>query len=492
MGVDPLAAEPTGIPGLDLVLGGGLPQRGIVFVAGGPGTGKTVLVQQLVFAAARRGRPSLYFSGFSEPHERLIEHLRPFSFFDESLLAGGVQLLSLTSAVEQGADAAVDMVVQTTRRTRAGLVVVDGFVGLRRLLDSNREAVRFLYHLGAQVGLVGALLVVVVEGSPRDPELTPELAAGDLLLGLFFERMPVGHRRQLEVLKRRGAAALHGMHALTIGSAGVTCYPQLEMVVSQGDAPFDVSARAPFDLPELDAMLGGGLTQGTVTILAGNSSTGKTLLGLKFLAAGAARQEPGLLLGFHESREQLLAKAAAHGIDLAGALERGMIRLLVQPPIALDPDIVAHHLQAAIAEGGTRRLVIDSVVELERAVERERVDDYLAALVTLLRGRGITAVLTRETPRLFSAEVDFTGVPISVLAENLLLLRHVPFRGELHRVIAVIKVRFSDHDRTIREFTIDERGLTVLRRWDSGEGVLEGLAADPSEQSTRAPRPPTD
>ena len=137
-----LTTEPTGIPALDPILGGGLPRRGIVFVLGIPGTGKTVLVQQLMFATARRGRTALYFSGLSEPHERLVEHLRPFAFFDERLLAQGVQFVSLTSGLEQGADAAVDVVIQTLRRTGAALVVLDGFLGLRGLMGNEREAPR--------------------------------------------------------------------------------------------------------------------------------------------------------------------------------------------------------------------------------------------------------------------------------------------------------------------------------------------------------------
>src|SRR3954454_4651494 len=175
---------PTGIPGLDQILGGGMLRRGMVCIVGGPGTGKTVMAQQIAFTAARTGKPALYFSGLSEPHERLIEHLRAFTFFDEALLARSVQLLSLSPALEQDEDEAVDMVVQTARRTGATHVIVDGFGTMRRMLQNERETIRFLYRLSTQLGLLGAVLIVTVEGETDDLAHYPELAVSDVLIGL--------------------------------------------------------------------------------------------------------------------------------------------------------------------------------------------------------------------------------------------------------------------------------------------------------------------
>jgi circadian clock protein KaiC len=473
---------PTGVPGLDPILGGGMLRRGMVCIVGGPGTGKTVIAQQMAFAAARAGQAALYFSGLSEPHERLIEHLRAFRFFDEGLLARSVQLLSLSPALEQDEDEAVDMVIQTARRTGATQVIVDGFGTMRRMLQNERETIRFLYRLSTQLGLLGAVLVVTVEGDPRELGLYPELAVSDVLIGLYYERTRVSHRRYLEVLKRRGAAPLPGLHSLTIDASGITCYPQLESTVPSDDVPFDPAARASFDLPDLDAMLGGGLTRQTATVVAGNQGTGKTLLGLQFLAGGAARGEPGLFLGLRETPAQLRAKAAAHGIDLAAAVEQGAIRLLVQPPVALDPDILAWQLRDALAATGARRLVIDSVAELDEAVGPTRGRDYLAALLTTLRAARVTAVLTRETFGPFGETLSFVDEPSAVLAENVLFLRQIQTRGEMRRVLAISRMRFSHHDPTIREFTITERGLVMLGRWSSEPGMQQDLTVEPSRE----------
>ena len=466
---------PSGVPGLDSLLGGGLPTRGIVFVLGAPGTGKTVLLQQLAFAAARDGRRALYFSGLSEPHDRLLEHLRPFTFYDEQLVGRGVQLLSLASTVTEGSQDAVSTIIATIRETHSQMVLIDGFRGLRNLLGDDAAVLRFLYTLGAQVGLLRGLLVVAIEGNPRAEGFFPELTTGDLILGLHFERARIGHRRYIEVLKRRGAAPLMGLHSFTIDPAGIRCFPQFELTVSRDDTPFDPARRAPFDLPELDALLAGGLTQRTTTIVVGSPGIGKTMLSLQFVAAGLARGEPALYVGFRESRSQLAAKAAALGLDLAAAVARGQVQLLTEWPIVFDPDILAHDLRQAITTIGARRLVIDSLTNLEEALGHERLEAYLAALAALLRQQGVTALITQEAPRVFGVDLDLARLPLSYLAENVLLLRFVRHRGELRRILAVLEMRFSEHDRTFHEFTLDQGQLRVLGRYEGALGLLDAL-----------------
>jgi circadian clock protein KaiC len=478
------------VPGLDPILGGGLPERGIVFLVGAPGTGKTILAQQVVFALGRRGGQALYFSGLSESHDRLVEHGRSLSFFDESLLADRVQVLSLSSALEEGADAAVSLVVDMARRTRAKIIVVDGLATLRGPLVNEAQLVTFLYRLGSQASLLGALLVVTLEAGPHSEPYYPELATADVVLALYLDRARVAHRRYLEVMKRRGGAPVPGLHPFVITENGITAYAQFETTVQPVRAPFDPAARASFGLTARDTLLGGGLTRGTTTLVAGAPGTGKTLLALHFLAEGVAHGEPGLLLGFHESREQVLARSAMHGLGLEQAIADGRLQMLIQPPIGLDPDMVAHALQNVLAVGHTRRLVIDSVAELEGAVSRERVNDYLAALVTLIRGEQVTALLTSEVHDSASFAADFTGLPISVLAENVLLLRRVATQGRLQRVLAVLKMRFAEHDCAFRDFTINERGLTVLGPWQMDAATLRDLGGEGRAPAAMVPPQP--
>jgi circadian clock protein KaiC len=234
----------------------------------------------------------------------------------------------------------------------------------------------------------------------------------------------------------------------------------------------------------LDALLSGGLTRETSTLLLGSLGTGKTLLGLQFVLAGIAAGEPAVFLGFRESRRQLLQHADAFtmGPRLRTALEPGGGLLLLHlDPVELDPDVVAHELLAALDAHGARRLVVDSMVELERAAASrggtQRVDDYLAALLKALRSRQITTVFIEENRTLVTAQLEVSANALSILAENVILLQQLTYQDRLLRVLSVLKMRFSAHDVTLREFRITPPdGLRVLAPLETGVQTLEGIA----------------
>ena len=222
----------TGVPNLDRVLGGGLQRGAIVLVVGAPGAGKTMLGQQIGFHRARRGEPVLYLTGYSETHDKLVAHNRGLRFFDPALLGRLVQLGSLTDLLGQGAAEAEKAVLRTARQQGTRLVVLDGFRGLRRLAGPESagevDGARFLYQLGAQLALLGATTLVLVEGDPDDTAQLPELTVGDVVIGLRRALLGMRQRRLLDVRKVRGAAPLAGLHAYELGSDGFTVWPRLE------------------------------------------------------------------------------------------------------------------------------------------------------------------------------------------------------------------------------------------------------------------------
>jgi circadian clock protein KaiC len=236
--------------------------------------------------------------------------------------------------------------------------------------------------------------------------------------------------------------------------------------------------RAGFGIADLDALLGGGLTAGTTTLCAGSPGAGRTLLGLHFLAAGARAGESGLFLGFMESAAQLRAKARAFGLDLDGTEAAGRIELLVLPAYDLEADRAAWLLREAVERRSVRRLVVDSAIELQRGLlAPERAPEFFAALAAYLRGRDVTTYLTIDIPIFVGPELSFADTPLWVVAENLLLLRQVEYRGQLRRLVSVLKMRFSDYDRTVREFTVTEgQGIRVVGPAPPAEGLLTGLA----------------
>lgn len=507
----------TGVPNLDQLLGGGLPANAFVLIMGRPGSGKTTLANQIAFHAAGVGKRILILTALSESTSKLIEHLRSFDFFKQTFIGGPIQFLSLQPLLGQGLEAAGREILSMARRMNADMVVLDGFRGMRGIEGAPLLARQFLYDVGTTLSTMGSMFLVTTETEPTDPTFYPETTTADVIIALHYSVVDVAQRRTLEVVKARGRAPLPGLHSLALSGKGAVIYPQFEVRVIQelleqrqrpdeqiqvntiapserassvGTSTVDVveavddQARAPFGLPELDLLMTGGLTRGTSTLIAGSSGTGKTLLALNFAVAGVRAGEPTLYVGLREGLEQILAKADTFnlGHDLRQALQPGGgLTLLRIPPIQLNPDVVADRLLSELDRIGAKRLIVDSVYELERAIRSSehprRLDDYLAALVEALHARRVTALFTRETEKALAASLDFSGEPLSVLAENVILLQQVVFRQNLFRLLSVLKMRMSSHDNTLREFRIiSPAGITVLESIESGAELLAGIA----------------
>ena len=485
--------DATGVPNLDWVLGGGLPRGSLAIVVGPPGSGKTTLAAQIVFAAARSGRRALILTALSEPTSKLVAHLRTFRFFDETLLGGPVQVISLEQFLPKGLSTTGEELLTLVHRAGAGVVVIDGFRGMRGADADPQQGRQFLYDLGGALSVRGTTTIVTSEADPRDPAFFPELTTADVIIGMHYRLVGVRQLRAIEAVKVRGGAPLPGLHGLALSEEGASVYPRLESRVASparygdagtaGQGPAGDLApgatgglgepRAAFGVPGLDAALDGGLVRGTITLVAGSLGVGKTTMLLAFVLAGIAAGEPALLLGFRETPAQLLLKARLFGAE--SALERalapgGGLEMLYLPPVELDPDIVADLLLAALERTGARRLIIDSTAELERAVARSgdpgRAEEYLAALAVVLRRPGVTSLLTRETPLALAQTLDTSVDPVGMVADNVLLLQKIATDGRLRRVISVLKTRFAAHDEALHDLEIcppDGLSITPVR-----------------------------
>ncbi len=507
-----LQADPTGVPNLDMVLGGGLPRGALVIIVGPPGSGKTTLANQMAFAAARAGRRAMVLAALSEPTSKLIAHLRSFTFFDDELTGDDIQFLSLQQFLSGGLESTGNEMVAAARRAHASFVVLDGFRGVRGVDLDPQAARKFLYDVGTTLSVLGATTIITSEADPRDPTFFPEATTADIIIGLHFDLLGIRQRRRLEVIKMRGAAPLPGLHGLALGPDGVVIYPRLETritLTSQAPQPETVNYedvnqviedeiaspanRAPFDLPELDALLAGGLTRHTNTLVIGSIATGKTLLGVHFALAGVRRGEPTIFLGFRENYRQLLLKTSPFtlGRELREALAPGGgLTLLRFAPVELNADILATELLEALDRTSAKRLVVDSITELERAAiesgDSRRVENYMAALVEALHRRGVTALFIREVPHEIGWPPDLSMEPTSILAENMLLLRQVERQGVLHRIVSVQKMRFSAHDSTkLREFKIEVPACIRVLETDESTAHLDS-GSEQSQRSARA------
>jgi len=480
-----IARLPAGIAGLDVILQGGFFRGGIYIVMGVPGAGKTILANQFCFSHVAGGGRAVYITLLSESHGRLLTLMRPLAFFDPNQVASSLYYISgYTDLQTKGLRGLLDLVRTTVRAQRASLVVIDGLATVGDLQVSDIDFKHFIQELQVYLEPMGCTTVLLAQpGGYHTPP--PEHTMVDGIIELTYKRVGVRAVRELEVRKLRGSNFLGGGHLFRIGDAGIEVFPRAEArYVGEPRPSLDDVTRLQFGIPGLDAMLRGGVGRGSTTMLLGTSGSGKTVLGMHYLGAGAALGEPGLHLGFYESHRRLVAKAASVGLDLAAAVEQGMVEFLWQPAAEQYLDAFAERALALVERRGVRRLFIDGFDALHNAaVYPERIQPFLNAFTNELQARNVTTMITVELKDLLGTivEMPFTGA--SEIVDNILLLRHVEVRARIYRTMSVIKMRDSEYDPLIRVMTISKHGVDIGAPFGTithGEHVEPDASSEPA------------
>lgn len=465
----------TGIGGFDAILGGGFVRGGAYIVQGRPGAGKTILANQTAFHHARTGGRVLYVSLLAESHTHLFQNLGTLDFFDRGLIPNGVYYINANRALgEEGLDGLVELLRGETRRLKATLLILDGLLNVRQSAGSELDLKRCLQAIQGHAEFAGCTVMMLT--SAALDEVSPEHTMVDGIIELSEDVVGVRSVRRLCVRKHRGSAKLGGLHQFDITGRGIRAFPRLESRYERPSAEdvFDAS-RVPTGIGPLDGMLGGGLPSRSTTLLLGASGTGKTMLGLGFLA-GSTPGEPGLHFGFYETPPRLAAKAAAIGVDLGALTRAGAVEVAWQPETESLLDAVGERLLDAVDRRGVRRLFIDGLGGFRNAaVEPARFMGFTTALLNELRVRGVTTLASWEVPRIIGGGVDAPATELSSIVENMLLLRFAEVRASVHRLLAVMKVRDSAYDPGIREFRIGARGIELDATHENSEALLGGF-----------------
>jgi circadian clock protein KaiC len=463
----------SGIVELDRVLFGGFPAGTCVVLAGAPGTGKTILAQQICFANATAERPAFYYTTLSEPHSKLVQHLEGFSFFDSSRIGNGMEFHHLAALADPTGDVAMaavaSEVVRQAFERRPSVIVIDSSKALHESEGSGFR--RAVYELASRVAHTDAVLVLVGEYDEDDVRTAAEFAVADAIIFLANESSGLQDRRWLRVAKLRGSDYLSGRHSFRIGSLGIELHPRVETTLPE---PVPVSdTRIASGVAGLDEMMHGGFPAGSASILAGPSGAGKTVMSLQFMAEGLRRNEPCVYVSFQESRPQLEAKARHFGLHLEKEIAAGRLDVVSVQPVELGLDAIASQIRHSVISLGARRVVIDSISELQRADNGGRFADYLWALVHAIRRDGATAVLTSETSAFFGPAFELAH-GLSYIADNIILLRYTEIESDIRRALVVVKMRDSDHMKSLVEFEITPKGAAVKGKFVGVSGVLSG------------------
>jgi circadian clock protein KaiC len=476
----------TGIPRLDTILGGGLVEGASYIVQGLPGAGKTILSNQVAFANVSRGGKVLYVTLLAETHERLFQSLGTLNFFDPSQLGTNISYVSVFQTLrDEGLPAVVDLIRKEITRRAATLLVFDGLLNARDRADTDLDVKTFVAEVQSQAAFAGCTVLFLT--STRVTEDSPEHTMVDGVIELHNELVGVRSVRRLQVKKSRGSGGLGGYHQFEITSAGLVAYPRLEsMLTSVGAENEPAWTQLTSGTTGFDTMLGGGLSEGSVTLVFGPSGSGKTALGLNFLAQ-ASPEEPALHFGFYESPARILNKARALGVDLDTPLKSGDLEVIWNPMAENLLDKLGHQLLDAVRSCGAKRLFIDGLGGFERAaVYPPRLVEFFAALTNELRALGVTTVATWELRDLFGPTVTAPGSEISSLLDNLVMLRQVEMNSCYKRTISILKVRDREHTPAIHELGFDRTGLLIADPLVSVSGPTTGIAGPNIANTSRS------
>jgi circadian clock protein KaiC len=472
-----LHVESTGDPALDAILGGGIPARSMIVVAGQPGSGKTVLTLQMLFRAARRGKRCIYFTTLSEPAVKLIQFMQLFSFFDEGLLDDKLLFVDLGAAVRAGGEQVVGEIVARVESFGAELIAIDSF----KAIDDGRAQGRrpAVYDLAVQIAALGATSLLLGEYEPADQAKFAEFAVADGIVRLGSQELGLTSIRELEVLKLRGAAYVSGRHFCEITSDGFAVYPRVRAPEQEPQATAPVTGRSPTGVAGLDDMLEGGLLRGSTTVVRGPTGVGKTILGLQFLLEGARRGEKGILFTLEETPDQLVQIAASLGLELNTTDPSGLITVLYTSPVELSTDRFLFQARAIVQRLAPARAVFDGLTSMALGVSSDRrFKELVYAISKHLRRAGTTVLMTAEAEaRAGSAKAP--GSDVSFLADALIALTYRDDPDGIARAISVVKARGTAHAAGARPLAIGPGGARI-----------EGRAADGAVSPARRTRQP--
>jgi len=473
----------TGIPGLDAVLEGGLARNRLHLLEGSPGTGKTTIALQFLLAGVEKGEIGIYVS-LAETEQELREGARSHGWdipknieiFElvppESVLdPDHHQSLLYSSDLELGET--MQRIFETIERLKPKRVVIDSLSEIRLLAQSSlryRRQILALKHYFAQNHSTVILLDdLTTESTDRAVHsIAHSVIHLDQLAPTYG-----GERRRLRVLKCRGQSFRGGFHDFCIEEAGVAVYPRL--VAAEHRTGFSGHTVAS-GIKALDALLGGGLAQGSSTLVIGPAGTGKSILIFHYIAAAVARGERAALFGFDEELGLMLARAKNLGIDLDAMRDQGRLFIQQMDASELTPGEFSYRVRAAVDREKIKTVVIDSLNGYQASMPEEQyVVLHLHELLQYLNRQGAATFLTVAQHGMVGADMK-QPLDVTYLADTVILLRYFEAAGRVRRAMSVVKKRTGTHEDTIREFRIDShRGVTLGEPLVEFQGVLRGV-----------------
>jgi circadian clock protein KaiC len=472
---------PTGVAGLDEIVGGGLPEFSFNIIAGAPGSGKTTLAHQFVFANATPERPALYFTVLGESAIKMLRYQQQYTFFDPTKLPNSVRFINLSQVVlEKDLGAVLAEIVKEVEKANPAVVVVDSFRTMVRKPQGDggdNDLQSFIQRLALFLASWQATTFLIGEYTEAELQDNPIFTVAD---GLFWLRQTAERNsivRKLQIVKIRGQASVPGLHTFRITNDGLQAFSRtFGLTGHKRKSP--AKRRLSIGIPELDKMMGGGIPEGDSVLVTGASGTGKSVLATQFIAEGIRQGEPGIVAVFEERPQAYTDRAGSFGLDLETPQREGQLLILYLRPLDLSVDETMNEILEAVKKLGAKRLVIDSLAGFEMALSpgfREDFRESLYRMIFALTGIGVTILSTVEVDESFT-EFPFSTYSISFLTDDIIRLRYVSIGGQLRKVMVIIKMRGGNHSQDIREYEINSEGLMILgNRLTNYQRLITGI-----------------
>jgi circadian clock protein KaiC len=475
----------SGVPTLDMILGGGFPEYSFNLIAGDPGSGKTTLCHEIVFANASPERPALYFTIVGEPPIKMLRYQQQFSFFDpEKLTDGSIHFMNLSREVLDDLGKALDVMLAEVERRSPAIVVVDSFRSLAQSRDvsGHTDLANFLQRLTLHLTGLRATTFLIGEYTHTEPHDYTIFTMADSIIWLSQNVHRNSMVRKVQAIKMRGQETQPGLHTMRITRDGISVFPRM-VKPSEKDVRVQPLQYVSSGIAGLDDMLGGGIIAGTALLVSGPAGSGKSTVAIQFLAEGIRQGEAGVLAMFEETPLKYLEQARGLDIDLEEMSRANKLRQVYVRPLDLSVDEILYEIQTAVREVGAKRVVIDSLTGLEIALASTFEQDFresLYRLIGALTGDGITIMMTVENNDDYT-ELRFSPHAVSFMTNDIVLQRYVEIDSQLKRIMAVIKTRSRKHSEDIRQYEVTSRGIVVGDRLEGFVGIIRAHRSGDAE-----------
>jgi circadian clock protein KaiC len=475
----PIQRLPSGVSKLDDILGGGWPEYSFNLILGEPGSGKTTLAHQFMFANASAERPAVYFTVLGEPTIKMLRYQQQFTFFDAAKVNDVIHFVNLTEqALSNDLGQVLDAIAAKVEELTPGIVIVDSFRTLERqsVAGGPMALQEFVQRLASKLTSWQATTFLLGEYREGEGRENPAFTMADGLVALTQRVERNSMVRQVQVVKMRGNSPQPGLHTIRMSTDGLLAFPRMLKPIeeTQGTVSRELISMG---IAGLDEMLGGGTLRGNAVLVAGPVGSGKTTTAVQFLAEGGKRKEPGVLIMFEETTPKYLDQAKTMGFDLEKMAKDGLLEIVYVRPLDLSVDETLYAIQVAVDKIQARRVVLDSISGLEAALAPAFKEDFLESLYRLLgalTGVGVTILLTVEVIEAYN-DMRFTPHPISFLTHDIVLQRYYESDGELRTFMTVVKTRARQHSRDLRSYQVTSRGIEVGERLTNLQGVITAV-----------------